>query len=254
MVDKRYRYKKSPLKEVVFQLNFPTILSVSAYQPVEFQELIRESFPLFQEGTEQQNELTITPITNQAQLKQTSIKTYQFITEDGKYRIILTSTYISISTLNYTQWEDFIKQIEFVIPLFEKVYRPSFYTRIGLRYIDVITKSDLGLQNERWNDLIQPHVTGIMTSELENGINNYLTEAQLKNDDGTYTKMHFELVHVNGSEELSFLIDCDYFVQSNCKIGEKALGDANILHNHSSSFIRMAIKDKLHNAMEPVEI
>ena len=52
METKRVRYEKSPLVEVIFQLRFPTILSINAVQPVEFQELIRKEFPFYEEGVE----------------------------------------------------------------------------------------------------------------------------------------------------------------------------------------------------------
>lgn len=69
MEAKRVRYEKSPLVEVIFQLRFPTILSINARQPVEFQELIRKQFPFYEEGIEQQNEFLITPAIGQAQVK-----------------------------------------------------------------------------------------------------------------------------------------------------------------------------------------
>ena len=44
---KRVRYKNSPLLEVIFQLRFPTILTINANPPVEFQEKIRNEFPYY---------------------------------------------------------------------------------------------------------------------------------------------------------------------------------------------------------------
>ena len=46
---KRVQYRLSPIRTVVCQLRFPTILRVEALQPVDFQEEIRRAFPLFQE-------------------------------------------------------------------------------------------------------------------------------------------------------------------------------------------------------------
>lgn len=136
---KRVKYNKSPLVEVIFQLRFPTILSINSKQPVDFQEKIRECYPLYQEEIEQQNELFIAPDGNPAQIRQSQNKNYSFISADGLFKVNLTSSFIAISTMGYTQWEDFTRHIEFVVPLFEEEYRPAFYTRVGLRYVDAIT-------------------------------------------------------------------------------------------------------------------
>ena len=104
-VYKRVRYQKSPLIEVIFQLRFPTILSINAKQPTEFQDRIRERYPFYQEGDEQQDEMVIGPDGNPVQIKTNTSKNYAFISTDESYKINLTSSFISISTLRYTQWE-----------------------------------------------------------------------------------------------------------------------------------------------------
>ena len=251
---KRVKYQKSPLVEVIFQLRFPTILSINAKQPIEFQEKIREKYPFYQEDDEQQNEMIIDPNGNPVQFKASSLKNYAFISPDESYKINLTSSFISISTLKYTYWDEFKKHIEFVIPIFEEIYKPAFYTRVGLRYIDVIIREDLGLQNVSWNELIEPHVLGIITPEIESGVKYYSSDAEYQNPtDNTATKVHFELVHANNQKELSLLIDCDYYLQSVVE-NDKVNIMADKLHKNSSDFINNAITEKLSSAMEPVEI
>lgn len=251
---KRVRYQKSPLIEVIFQLRFPTILSINAKQPMEFQDKIREKYPFYQEGDEQQNEMIIGSDGNPVQIKTSSAKNYAFISSDESYKINLTASFISISTLKYTQWEEFRKHIEFVIPIFEAVYKPAFYTRVGLRYIDVINRENLGLEEVSWNELIEPHVLGIMTPDIETGIKSYRADAEYQNpENNAATKVHFELVHVNNQKGLSLLIDCDYFSQSTIqKEGVNTVAD--MLHANSSNFINNAITECLSRAMEPVEI
>ena len=43
----RYQYARAPLVEVICQLRFPTILSIGAKEPAEFQEAIRKDFPQY---------------------------------------------------------------------------------------------------------------------------------------------------------------------------------------------------------------
>ena len=49
----RYLYRKRQLVEVICQLRFPTILSISAREPAEFQEGIRQDFPQYKRLQEQ---------------------------------------------------------------------------------------------------------------------------------------------------------------------------------------------------------
>lgn len=56
-MNKRVKYNRCPLVEVIFQLRFPTILSINSKQPADFQEKIRKEYPFYDEGIEEQNEL-----------------------------------------------------------------------------------------------------------------------------------------------------------------------------------------------------
>ena len=144
-MNKRAKYKNCPLVEVIFQLRFPTILSINTKQPAEFQEKIRRDYPYYDEGIEEQNELLLNANGKAAQVKTNQNKNYSFISIDETYKVNLTSTFIAISTRKYTQWEEFSVKVEQVVKAFQEVYEVPFYTRIGLRYIDVIQRSVLNL-------------------------------------------------------------------------------------------------------------
>lgn len=252
---KRVHYGKSPLVEVIFQLRFPTILNINSNQPVDFQERIREKYPFFEEQVEEQGDILYNPQIKATALRKTSEnKNYAFITEDNLTKINLTPSLIAISTRDYTQWEEFKKHIEFVIPVFEEIYKPSFYTRVGLRYIDVITKSILGLEEKPWTELMKPHVLGMITTDHEAGVKTYLSETEYVTEvDGVLSKAHFEFVHVNEQPEVSLLIDCDYYSLGITK-ADAMKPAAEKLHDASSQFIQTAITKELHEAMLPMEI
>ncbi len=250
----RVRYRRSPLVEVIFQLRFPTILSINTNLPSAFQDKIRERFPFFQEGNEQQNEMLLAPDGQPLQVKSNTTKNYAFISADEMFKINLTASFISVSTLKYTQWEEFRGIIGYVVPIFEEIYKPSFYIRVGLRYIDVITRENYGLNGCNWNELIESKILGVVTPEIESGVKSYSCEVEYgSEDDNAHTKSHFELVNVNNRPEVSLLIDCDYFVQEHIE-KEQVFQIAELLHHKSSKFISSAITKKLHDVMEPVEI
>lgn len=125
---------------------------------------------------------------------------------------------------------------------------------MGLRYVDVIDRKKLCLEQVSWNELIEPHVLGVMTPDVETGIRSYRADAEYQNsENNASTKVHFELVHVNNQKELSLLIDCDYFTQEITQTNGVNIV-ADMLHLNSSNFISSAITERLSEAMEPVEI
>lgn len=135
---KRVIYKKNPLIEVILQVKFPTILSINAKEPAEFQDAIREEYPDYQLAIENEQEINIAiggdnllPSIIQRQQH----KNHNFISEDKRYKINLTSGFISLSTINYTRWEDMLSHFLTPFNTFLKIYRPPFFERIGLRYI-----------------------------------------------------------------------------------------------------------------------
>ena len=78
-MNKRVKYNRCPLVEVIFQLRFPTILSINSKQPADFQEKIRKEDPFYDEGIEEQNELLINTNGKSAQVKSSQNKNYSFV-------------------------------------------------------------------------------------------------------------------------------------------------------------------------------
>lgn len=251
----RVRYGKCPLVEVVFQLRFPTILSINANPPIEFQDKIRRKYPYFENQLEEFGDVLLSPQQRTASMRKLGEnKNYAFISEDYLSKVNLTPSFIALSTMAYTQWEEFKENISYIIPIFELIYQPSFYSRIGLRYKDVITRSEIGLSDCSWTELIKPHVLGMVTQEHEEGIKAFSSEIEYETKEANVlSRSHIEFVHVNDQPEMSLLIDCDYFTLGITKLAEMD-NKSDKLHNASSLFIQTAITRKLHYALEPVEI
>lgn len=244
----RVRFDKSPLIEVVFQLRFPTILSIEQSIPSDFQQRIIEKYPFFSQKNEEIKQI----LPDGSQKVVSTVRNYEFLSIDQGTKINLTSSFLAVSTKQYSVWEDFLVVIKEIVTVFESIYNPPFYIREGLRYIDVITKSKWGLERRKWNELLTANVLGVLADNEE--AFNYQVEAEYKCMDGvTITHNRFGLVHVDQQTELSFLIDCDYFKNGITKTTEwESL--SKTLHNSSENFIRTIVTDVLFTAMEPHEI
>ena len=248
-VIKRMKYNKNPLAEVIYQLRFPTILSINASEPVEFQEKVRRRFPFYQKLVNT-NEIDINGV------KQTLGKeiNYEFVSQDRGTKINLTSSFIAVSSIKYDRWEFFRKIIEEVRKAFEDVYQPQFYVRVGLRYQDVIDRKVLNLEDKGWTELIKPHILGTVNKKNQNLLKQWIVKCEFSDEDTkVQTRQVFQLSQKVGTNELVIIFDCDYFLMDTIQ-KDKVLELSNQLHDKSSTFIRNAITGTLHDAMEPVEL
>ena len=156
-------YRNNPLIEVIIQFRFPKLLTLVSNDPIDFQESIRDEFPYYQLTIENQQEISLSVNDNNpvASINQRALeKNHSFVSSDGQYKINLTSSFISISTVNYTKWEDMKGRFSNPLEAFESIYKPQFYERIGLRYIDAYSRAKLHLEGTMWRDLIESNWLG----------------------------------------------------------------------------------------------
>ena len=119
-------YRRNPLADVICQFRFPEILSIETTFPSEFQEQIRDRFPIFRQLQEfiPEKGSALSPVA-----KPKSIVNYQFLSADGKWCINLTSRFISLSCSEYCCWEQFASHLDQPLAAFLQLYRPSHFDR-----------------------------------------------------------------------------------------------------------------------------
>lgn len=249
----RCYYAKNPLAEVICQLRFPEILSIGANVPVEFQEKIRQDFPRY-------NVLNERPAgVNQQATNSEPIKNYQFISQDGNWRINLTSKFISLACRKYTGWEDFAKHLDQPLAAFIQIYKPAFYDRVGLRYINFISRKELGLEGVPYRELLQPAYLGLLNEEelVEKTFTRNALDVECNVRNGCRLKLHtgIGLVKKNGqaSNEVMYIFDQDLFMTGNIPVNLSA-GALQTLHAQAFPIFRGAITDTLHDALCPKSI
>jgi len=168
-ISPRVIYAVNPLVEVISQVRFPPILRIDSEPPAAFQERIRAQYPLLRDLTEDISQLPTGISSQLAQLLRSSIAVrnrrvgYDFLSADGVWKVGLTREFLSLGTGKYERWESFRERLTGPIQALLDVYRPGFFTRVGLRYQDLIQRSRLGLEGQTWASLLQPHVTGLLS-------------------------------------------------------------------------------------------
>lgn len=252
----RCRYENNTLAEVICQLRFPEILTIETQLPARFQEAIRGTFPLYSVRKETPApKLSGAPGNLQLQ-NAPQTNNYQFASEDGSWRVNLTSRFISLSCCRYTCWEDFAAMLDQPLAAFIQLYKPAFFERVGLRYINFISRKDLQLEGVPFRDLMESCYTGLLAEPdvEETATSRCSVDAEVNLSGGCRAKLHAGpgLVKRNGQQdqEVKFIFDQDLFMAAKVPVNYSA-GALNTLHNHAWSIFRGAISDTLHKAMDP---
>ena len=254
--DPRCRYGAHQLAEVICQFRFPEILSISAKDPAEFQEAIREDFPVFLRKAEIPAPKLVNTGGNLTVQKPQPVTNYQFSTPDGTWRVNLTNTFISLSCTRYTCWEDFAAHLDKPLAAFIQTYKPAYFERVGLRYLNFISRFSLGLEGVPFSQLIQPCYLGPLAEEdvMEASSLRNSVDCELAIRGGCRVKIHAGpgLVKRGGKQdqEVKFVFDQDLYMPGQLQLN-LAVGALQTLHAQAGSIFRGAITDKLHNAMEP---
>lgn len=255
----RCQYHSNQLAEVICQLRFPEILTINAAPPAAFQELIRGEYPQYSVSVE----ATAPKVNNTPEglrlENQPVINNYRFASADGIWRVNLTSRFISLACSQYTGWETFAKRLDLPLAAFIKTFKPAHFERIGLRYLNFISRNDLGLEGVPFSDLFQPAYLGLLSNEAirEPAALRSSVDAEIVIQGGCHVKIHAGpgIVKRNGhtDTEVKFILDQDLFTAGNVPISHSA-STLETLHRQAYPIFRSAITHKLHNAMEPETI
>jgi uncharacterized protein (TIGR04255 family) len=258
----RVIYTKNPLDKVICQLRFPTILRIETEIPAQFQELIRDAYPGYNEKSEiifnKTYEIEQIAALNIFQDIQKPIitKNHEFVSDDGKCVINLNKNFLAISTTKYEMWETFLENILLPFNALIKIYSPKYFTRIGLRYIDIFQRSKLGLKDDNWENLLQPYILGLLASPIGSEVRNFENNYEISlHDSESFVKIATRLVELPNSieNEKCFVVDSDFFnfFKTDPPDVDKKL---DFLHSRASNLIQWIIKEKLHFAMNPSEM
>jgi uncharacterized protein (TIGR04255 family) len=246
----RIVFAENPLIEVISQLTFPSILAIAAGPPAEFQEAVRGEYPIYEriEGLpnippELRQMLSALPVPVPV-----DAVTHRFSSETG-FTISLAREFIAVATTNYTQWLDFRQEIERAKSALEETYRPAFYTRLGLRYRDIIDRERLGLTETPWRELLNRAILGVLGADesIQAGVRAARGEASIALDDpqGAFVNLTHGLVDESGNQ---YAVDADWFTE------ERSDADAvfevlDRFNSQAGNLFRWAIEPRLRDAM-----
>jgi uncharacterized protein (TIGR04255 family) len=249
-------YARNPLAEVAAQLKFPAILKIESEIPAQFQDQIRDRYPRYQQvraAAQLPAELP-PPVRNLIQGMGAAAGPIQHVfgTQDRKAVVTLSRESLSYKTTSYTRWETFREPLEGLRTVLEQVYRPAFYSRLGLRYVDIIRRSVLGLNDVPWGELLKPWIGGELASaELGSEIDQATSQTHCKlNGDNAFLWLRTGIALAEPNKEKCFLIDCDFHTHQRTEMANVTTA-LNIFNRASGNLFRWSIQDRLRDALQP---
>ena len=254
----RLQYARSPLVEVICQLRFPTILSIGANEPAAFQEAVRKDFPRYAARQEQVPPKVVKKGNATALEPQKPITNYHFVSEDGRWKLNLTQNFIALSTLSYQRWEDFAARLDQPLAQFIQIYQPAFFERLGLRYVNAISRQRLGLEDHLWDDLIRDHYVGILGQPdvEETEITKCSLDVETPLVGGYRMKVHAGPGLIGGGKtdkEVKFILDSDFSAAGQLT-ADSVPAKLEDMHRFALCLFRGAITEELHQAMGPTPL
>jgi uncharacterized protein (TIGR04255 family) len=196
------RYTRNFIKTVVCELRFPTLLDLEMAPPAKLQAALRKEFPIY----DKQKSVDVS-VGNSV----SSENAYYFRTVKGDWTVGLRSSSLSVETHAYTEFSDFYDRLDRVLNAAEKIIDTDFFTRVGLRYINVVPV----VMSDGLNEWINPGLIGALSDNVFGDIEQYASELQGSTDSGKYSLRQALKYRSEGKAE--YVLDYDFF-QENVKL------------------------------------
>jgi uncharacterized protein (TIGR04255 family) len=245
-------YSKNPLERVICQLRFPPILRVGTEAPSQFQDGVRDEYPVYEVSDES---VQLPRGAGQVLARvgfslSTGNQVHRFKSADERQILALSQGFLALEVKDYKRWEDFEGRLRNAEQVLKDTYKPAFYTRVGLRYQNVIHRGTLGLADVEWRELLNPALLGELADKrFSSQVQGHRCQIEIKltSMEGVVRIRH-GLVSV-GNEQC-YRIDADFFTQER-RDTDGTLADLSAFNRLARYLFRWAITDTLHRAMGP---
>lgn len=203
--------RNAPLVRVIAQVRFPEILAVEQRDFVApFQEALRAAYPVLRQ--EQMQSLVMSPIGMTPGKPQIA---WRFADVSGQWGVSLTSNFLALETTKYTSRSDFFVRLRAVLAALEEHLEPKLIDRLGVRYIDRITGTDVADIAK----LVRPEVRGISGTAAATHAAHALSESLFKLPDAQVVARWGRLpagatvdpAALEPASEESWILDLDMF-------------------------------------------
>ena len=250
----KVQYNTNTLIEVICQIRFPPILKIDS-DLVRYQELVRKEYPYFKarlDGPPIGETIGELP-PKIVEFLGSSNRVYDFASEDEQWIVSLSKEFIALRTFNYSNWSEFKSKFSNPLKVLENEFDPSFYSRIGLRYKNIIQRSNLGLNDVRWSELLSKNILNELATLDESSVLNVAHKVEIQLND---LRGQVRIAHgfvLDNTKEICYLIDNDFFVEQKVAKNE-AISTLNYFNERAGRLFHWCISDRLHDVLGPTQL
>lgn len=249
----KVKYEHNILFEVIFQARCPEIMKISQEDPVKFQDTIRkEGYP------ELVLDVPLIPSDIPKELEKTvSIsKTFHFFSEERDWKVSLAKDFVALTcSKDYRNYSDFRERLQNILRTFHKIYEPSYFTRIGLRYRNIANEAFLPHTKERIESFIPEYIFPELALPIVENIEALQKVSQF-NDGEIKANVAHVLSTVSGkfgqkqlANEKSYIIDVDCFFESRVGKIDDIFTKCNTFKQCAWDIFQWSITDELRETM-----
>lgn len=241
---------KSPLKLVVCQIRFeekPAIAEPDAGLSI-FESLggANGPYPNFSEFRGEQVDITVSPGSSIAAQK-TQLAGWRLASEDQNWSVILLPTSVALETKAYASWtNDFEARLRSIIGALVEQVRPQIQMRLGLRYIDLISRPEIASPRD-WHEWIEEWLLGpMMNPEIGAAILSAQQQVEIDADNGTRCTLRHGTVLDAANSKPAYLLDWDIHVDAPRAFDQESiLGSLFAFNRLALRLFQLAITPKM---------
>jgi uncharacterized protein (TIGR04255 family) len=220
-------YKQNFIRMAVCELRFPTLFEVEAETPpLALSKAVRKEYPT--------HELLKNVNVNLGGVAHSNA--HAFRSKKGRWSVTLRAAALSLETSRYDSFDEFAERLAFVLKAAEGTIDSDFFTRVGLRYINIVP-----CEPETVGEWINPGLVAPLAAGTYGTVNEYWQRIQGPTTVGGYTFTHGVQVQP-GNPPREYLLDFDFF-KEDVPVAE-ALSVVKKLHELEFSMFRWSIGPK----------
>jgi uncharacterized protein (TIGR04255 family) len=239
-----------PLSEVICQVRFPPILKLAEQIPIDFQERVRHRFPGFNE--QHGLMLRLEPREGQALPSvgaELRGRTYGFPTADEVSVATVSVNFYALTTHRYTVWEEFAADLTLIHDAVVATFDPVYATRIGLRYVNVLTAESTGKDTiEEIADMLRAELTSLLQTPAWDWPSEMLNTVVIPDGEA---KMILRTGLQPPDQVPGIVLDIDYFEEGTLPL-EDLIQRCERYHDVIYRAFRWCLNDEAIRAFNPV--
>lgn len=227
------RFAKNFLRQAVCELRFPTLFELEGTRPPpSFAKALRKDYPLYQPN----DDLSVGP--NGVDKAHVHV----FTSIKPGWNVTLRAASVTLETTKYDSFENFQKRLELVVRSASEVIDSEYFTRIGLRYINVIP-----VGSDRVSDWLNPELVGLHSSEIFGGAVEFSGRIAGPAEVGGYLLNHGLAANAS-TRRKEYVIDMDFSAQD-VDVGE-AMSVIETLHKQEFELFSWTLGAKAREYLE----